>query len=404
MKRIKTFCACLVTATILVGCGAVASGCGNKNEKLEIVSATLTESEYTQDWIYVDNDKVNDYVNYPPTLRYILDVTFKKPNGETKNGEVDAYMSMDSQVYLWKTRDYFVDLSYSQLDNATVGNDKELTITISSNPNSLISSGECQVKVNYDVLHALKSGSLDAQYKTDYSVGEAFDVSSILYNATYEDDSTEAITFDRLINMPQFKDQASITAADTSTVGLHKYVKISYPKSGSGSTTGPLYYNVLPDSNWEKQTVDYSGNKSVIFYKTANMETGELRLNGVDFTTVKQGNIDICMALGSGLVRNPDKTTFENALNSSSQSLFHAILPANHTAKVNSAEKISHKYYKVEYDVNDANGTKARSDILYFVFESAGSLMLPVTVRNAQNLTADELETVKEFIETVWFG
>ncbi|MDE7167408.1 MAG: hypothetical protein K2O28_01005 [Clostridia bacterium] len=400
-----TACACALTgAAAFAGCGLFGS------HEYELVSATVSNSEYNQDWVYLNSAAVMDVVNYPPTLRYFVDVTLKDGKGKELTGEImvepestSTYLSIDNSVHMYLS----LGISVEGYDDNALGKDKNLTIKLSSGlDGSEIKTGECELTATYSVVHALKKIGISEDVKTDYALNEEF--AGLPMNVMYEDESTEVMDFYELIALPQYEKKSTITGFDSSRVGIHKAFSVNnFQTSATGvRSSSTVYYNVLPDLTvWKKGNSSTGVNRYTYeYYKTADMTFGSTQRNGYTMDNVTFGSVNMLLWVTQGVAINPNESTFENAMNSSSSSyaFFHAPIPAGQTAKVTSLTKTTN-YYIVDYDCYEEN-EKVSSNTLYLVYSTSPQKMISVTLENSDKLNAEEKTLTEDFINLLWFN
>ncbi|MDE5788869.1 MAG: hypothetical protein K2H78_00465 [Clostridia bacterium] len=389
-------------------CAFGLAACGKKYS-YELVSATLSDSEYNQDWIYVDNSAVKDIVNYPPELRYVFDVTLKRNDGNTVNGTLDlTYSGSGSQGSASVNiggDSYYMDtmlrFDISGYDASEIAENKELTVKLSGNASdSKINGGECDVKVDYSVVHAIKNFKLLVPV-LEYQLNDEMDLSDVKVELEYEDDTEETVGFDKILTMPQMNG-SSITGFDSSSYG-HKTIRVTVScNDGGRSSSNSYYYNVNPDSAvWTKKTAS-----GYIYHTTEDMAVTSLQQNGTRFTKVAFGNENkatMLMLYGTGVLLSVEASDFENMLNYTSQgnNLLHRFMPSGETATVTKMEKTP--AYKINYYNTDAEGNKTSENILYVVYESRTGKIVAIKLADVDKLSQEELDTADEFVNLVWF-
>ena len=409
MKKVivksKAFLVCMCMTLML--CSVLLVGCGGK--KFELVSATLAESEYTQDYVFINNEAAYELAG-ERTLRYILDITLKDSKGNETKASLDLSRDYDfasgETLKAWididdgngkGLSDRFLDMEITGYDDASVG-DKTLTVRLGGNSESAVTSGEAELEIPYTVFHALKKCEVKEDRKEDYVIGEELDLPMIL---TYEDDSTEEVSFEKLMTMRAYNDDTDVSGFDSSKAGKHKPLTVRYNTSQTGHGSYVIYYNVMPDPNvWTQEKV-VGGFSTYTFYKTENMTVGSETRKSVPFKTVSFGDAKIIMAVGGGYIIRPSATTFQNAMNKTENgSILNAIVPAGQKATVKSSEN-KDKYYKVIYTLSESSD---KENVMYFVVSEKGQSMIAVVIEDMGSLNAEDSALAEQFAELVWFN
>ncbi len=401
----KTFLIFLSLA-LTFGCCLLLTGCGSK--KYELVSAVVAESEYDRDYIFINNEAADDILVNPERLRFILALTLKDAKGVETTAELDLNWDYDlaggGTLKAWVkiddgtgNADAFVDMEASGYDDSTVG-DKKLTLKLGGNSESVISSGECSLEIPYTVFHALKSCEIKDGRKENYNIGEELELDMVL---TYEDDTTQEVSFAELMDMRAYNEDTSVSGFDSSVAGMSKPLRIAYNTSAGGHRSEVIYYNVLPDASvWEK--VEASSPYTFNYYKTAAMtETTENKRN-IPYKTVSFGDAKVYMTLANGVAVRPSVETFQNGMNSTSNNdrLLHSLVPDGQTATVSDVKNAG-KYYKVDYTLS---GSPDKQNEMYLLVQTgASNRMILLFTEDIGSLSESDRALTEQFIELVWF-
>lgn len=317
---------------------------------------------------------------------------------DTNNSDEENEMSIDDVSY----KDYTLKVELSGFDRTTIGT-KTLTFTLKGYENSNINSGECSVSTAYNVYHYAKKGEIDTtEFKTDYALNESIDLNNLYVKFTYEDDSTERLSYADVAAMAKFSEQTGVSGFDSTKFGVHQSVRISHPSSEKGTSTSTYYYNVLPDASWTKQTAN-AGGRVHSFYTTSDMEVGSFVRNSVKFDKVSFGNARLIMVEGTGyIIGTLNSSAIQQLMNKSGQ-LLNYYIPAGQTAVVTNTTKTS-KYYRIEYCTMDSANQIVSKNVMYWIYSSNGNRQLPILIEGVDGLTTAELSTVAQFVELAWFN
>ena len=405
MKKFLNKFALIITlfSTVILGTGVFTACFGNYT--YEIVSATLSDSEYNNDWVYIDNDAVADIVIYPAELRYVFDVTLKRSDGNTVNGTLDFSYSGDGSqcvesvnVDNGNDEDTLLQIEVDGYDASEIADNKEMTLKLLAKSGSKINGGECEVTVNYSVVHAIKNMTLSYP-EMEFQFNSELDLSVFGVNLEYEDGTSEVVDFDKVLTMPQMKGSA-VTGFDSSTYGVKQLkVTVSY-NDGQSVSSNPIAYNIIPDSEvWTKKT----HSSGFYYYHTMEgMELTNVQKNGTRFTKMAYGNIEMYMTYGTGVLLNVEASDFEDMLNytSSNNNLLHRFLATGETATV--TELVKKPIYKISYYTTDSEGNKVSENILYLSYASLKGKIVALNLTNVDKLSEEELETAETFALLTW--
>ena len=260
MKKLLSKFAVILTlfSVVIMGAGVFTACFGNYT--YELVSATLTDSEYNNDWVYVDNDAVADIVIYPAELRYVFDVTLKRSDGNTVNGTLDFSYSGDGSQCVESVNvdngnyeDTLLQIEVDGYDASEIADNRQMTLKLLTKSGSKINGGECEVTVNYSVVHAIKNMTLSYP-EMEFQLNSELDLSQFGVGLEYEDGTREVVDFDKILTMPQMKG-SSITGFDSSTYGEKQLkITVSY-NDGQSVSSNSIAYKIIPDPEvWTKKT------------------------------------------------------------------------------------------------------------------------------------------------------
>ncbi len=383
----------------------VFTACFGNNYTYELVSATLSDSEYNHGWVYIDNDAVADVVNYPAELRYVFEVTLKRNDGNTVSGTLDFSYSGDGSVCEESVNidngnytETMIRIEVDGFDASEIAENKQMNLKLSATSGSKINGGECEVTVNYSVVHAIKNMTLSYP-EMEFQLNSELDLSQFGVNLEYEDGTSELIDFDKILTMPQMKG-SSITGFDSSTYGVKQLkVTVSY-NDGQSVSSNSIAYNIIPDSEvWTKKT----HSSGFYYYHTMEgMKLTNVQKNGTPFTKMAYGNIEMYMTYGTGVLFNVEASDFEDMLNytSSNNNLLHRFLATGEKATV--TELVKKPIYKISYYTTDSEGNKVSENILYLSYASLKGKIVALNLTNADKLSAEELATAETFALLTW--
>ena len=384
------------------------TACGGNKYTYELVSVTLSDSEYNHDWVYIDNDAVEEIVNYPAELRYVFDVTLKRSDGNTVDGTLDLryYAGMPqnfvSSVEIGDSyyADNMLQVEIGGFDASEIAYGKELSIKLAAGASdSKIKSGECETTVDYSVVHAVKNHTMSYP-AMEFQLNDELDLSAITFDFEYEDGTTEMVGLDEILTLPQMKGSA-VTGFDSSSYG-HKTLNITVSyNDGERTSSDAIYYNINPDPEvWTKKN---GSGGYYVYHTTEDMTVTSLQQNGTRFTKVAFGDAKLLMLYGTGILFNVEASDFQDMLNYTSQgnNLLHCFMPTGERATVTKMDK--KPVYKIYYYNTDGGNNKTSENILYVVYEGRTGKILAINLADVDTLSQEELSTADMFATLAWF-